>query len=168
MADFTFYGGLYRGVNIISVPEVHFDLDYYGGPGIKVTPKPTEGGAEFDIGAFVVNGDENFTVLYSIFDRDGYLVAEACRPACSPAVKMFLPDAKFWQIDDPYLYTVQAILQRRNESWDQVSVRAGVRSFSCDPDRGFIINGRETPLRGVSRHQDKLYIGNAPHQRGPL
>lgn len=39
-ADFTFYGGLYRGVNLISVPNTHFDLDYFGGPGIKVTPKP--------------------------------------------------------------------------------------------------------------------------------
>ena len=29
-ADFTFYGGLYRGVNLISVPEAHFDLEYYG------------------------------------------------------------------------------------------------------------------------------------------
>lgn len=37
-ADFTFYGGLYRGVNLISVPNTHFDLDYFGGPGIKVTP----------------------------------------------------------------------------------------------------------------------------------
>ena len=25
-ADFTFYGGLYRGVNLISVPDSHFDL----------------------------------------------------------------------------------------------------------------------------------------------
>ena len=40
MADFTFYGGLYRDVNIISVPEVHFDLDYYGGPGVLATPHP--------------------------------------------------------------------------------------------------------------------------------
>lgn len=49
-ADFTFYGGLYRGVNLISVPETHFDLDYYGGPGIMVTPKPTEdGGADFAV-----------------------------------------------------------------------------------------------------------------------
>ena len=38
MADFTFYGGLYRNVNLICVNESHFDLDYYGGPGIKVTP----------------------------------------------------------------------------------------------------------------------------------
>ena len=37
MADFTFYGGLYRNVNIIAVNDSHFDLDYYGGPGIKLT-----------------------------------------------------------------------------------------------------------------------------------
>ena len=30
MADFTFYGGLYRGVNLIVVPRVHFDLEYWG------------------------------------------------------------------------------------------------------------------------------------------
>lgn len=34
-ADFTFYGGLYRGVNLISVPNTHFDLDYYGGTASK-------------------------------------------------------------------------------------------------------------------------------------
>ena len=38
MADFTFYGGLYRNVNLIAVAESHFDLLNYGGPGIKVTP----------------------------------------------------------------------------------------------------------------------------------
>ena len=39
VADFTFYGGLYRNVNLICVNESHFDLEYYGGPGIKVTPE---------------------------------------------------------------------------------------------------------------------------------
>ena len=38
-ADFTFYGGLYRDVNLIGVAESHFDLDYYGTTGIKVTPE---------------------------------------------------------------------------------------------------------------------------------
>ena len=46
-ADFTFYGGLYRGVNIISVPNAHFDLEYYGGPGIMVTPKSCDCGHIF-------------------------------------------------------------------------------------------------------------------------
>lgn len=161
-ADFTFYGGLYRGVNIISVPEVHFDLEYYGGPGMQVTPVPCGcGGAEFGIVSYVKNADENFTVLYSICDADGNEVASACRPADNTRVKVYVPDVKKWEIDSPYLYTVTAVLQRRNEVFDEISVKAGVRSFSCDPDKGFIINGTETPLRGVSRHQDQLYKGNA-------
>ncbi len=162
-ADFTFYGGLYRGVNLISVPSVHFDLDYYGGPGIKVTPTPCEGcdGAVFDIKTYVTDPDENFTVLYSILDDEGCEVAGGCRPADDTAISLYVPDAKRWGIDTPYLYTVKAILQRRNEAYDEISVKAGVRSFSVDPQEGFFLNGVSTPLRGVSRHQDRLYKGNA-------
>ena len=161
-ADFTFYGGLYRGVNLISVPDVHFDLDYYGGPGLMVTPKPCDcGGAVFEIASWVKGADENFTVMYAVLDADGREVAAAVRPADQPNVSVFVPDAHRWEMDDPYLYTVTAILQRRNEAYDEVSARVGVRSFSCDPDQGFIINGTPTPLRGVSRHQDQMYKGNA-------
>ncbi len=161
-ADFTFYGGLYRGVNLISVPNTHFDLEYYGGPGIMVTPKPTEcGGALFEIEAFVKNADENFTVLYSIEDEDGNQVGYACRPASAAKTTIFVPDVALWDMEHPNLYTVIALLQRRNESYDEISVDVGVRSFSCDPNQGFIINGTPTPLRGVSRHQDIMYQGNA-------
>ena len=160
-ADFTFYGGLYRGVNLISVPKTHFDLDYYGSPGVTVTPKPCEGGAVFELKSWVINPDENFTVLYSIKDAQGHEVAGATRPAASPNAALFVPDAKLWGIDDPYLYTVTATLQRRNEAYDEISIRAGVRSYSCDPQMGFFLNGKLTPLRGVSRHQDRLYKGNA-------
>ncbi|MCD8118942.1 MAG: glycoside hydrolase family 2 protein [Lachnospiraceae bacterium] len=162
-ADFTFYGGLYRGVNLISVPEAHFDLDYYGGPGIKVTPKPCKkcGGAKFEVETWVTNPDPNFTVMYSVKAACGKEVASAVRPADSTKVTLMVPDAKLWQLDDPYLYTVTATLQRRNEAYDEVFARVGVREFSCDPSKGFIMNGVKTPLRGVSRHQDMLYKGNA-------
>jgi len=161
-ADFTFYGGLYRGVNLISVPAAHFDLDYYGGPGITVTSSPDkQGGATFELNAYIANPDENFTILYSICDKDGKEVASGTRPSDSAALKLYVPDVHLWGIDDPYLYTVTARLQRRNEAYDEVAVRAGVRSFTCTPDEGFIINGKQTPLRGVSRHQDRLYKGNA-------
>ncbi|MCD8160826.1 MAG: glycoside hydrolase family 2 protein [Clostridiales bacterium] len=161
-ADFTFYGGLYRGVNLISVPATHFDLDYYGGPGIMVTPKPTDcGGATFEIESWVTNPDPNFTVMYSVEDFEGNEVASGVRPADDAKITLFVPDAHLWGVDDPYLYTVTATLQRRNEAYDELVVSAGVRSFSCTPDEGFILNGVQTPLRGVSRHQDRLYEGNA-------
>ena len=161
-ADFTFYGGLYRGVNLISVPETHFELLYWGGSGLKVTAVPTPcGGAEFALETWVVNADENFTVQYSICDADGKEVAYGVRPANRTAVRLYVPDAVLWDCDQPYLYSVTAMVQRRNEAYDMVSARAGVRSFSCDPDKGFLLNGIPTPLRGVSRHQDMLYKGNA-------
>ncbi len=161
-ADFTFYGGLYRGANLISVPAAHFDLDYLGGPGLKVTPKPLDcGGAIFEIETWVSNADENFTVLYSIRDAEGKEVAGGCRPADDTAIKLMVPRGHLWSVDDPYLYTVTAALQRRNEAYDEVSCRSGIRSFSCQPDKGFILNGAALPLRGVSRHQDQLYKGNA-------
>ena len=160
-ADFTFYGGLYRGVNLISVPDTHFDLEYYGGPGLQVTPRPCEGGAVFELMSYIINPDENYTVLYTVRDAEGKEAAYACRPAQDSGTAIYVPDARRWEIDAPYLYTVTAILQRRNEAVDEVSIRVGVRDFSCDPQKGFFLNGKAVPLRGVSRHQDRLYKGNA-------
>lgn len=161
-ADFTFYGGLYRGVNLISVPGTHFDLEYYGGPGMQVTPAPGgRDGAFFELVSYVKNENEDFTVLYSVKDEEGRTVAEAVRPASDTKVTVYVPEAEKWSPAHPYLYTVTASLIRRNEVYDEISVRTGVRSFSCDPDKGFILNGRQLPLRGVSRHQDLLYKGNA-------
>ena len=45
-ADFTFYGGIYRDVKLILVSKNHFDLDYYGGKGLAVTPTVENGTGE--------------------------------------------------------------------------------------------------------------------------
>ena len=50
---------------------------------------------------------------------------------------------------------------RKNQVLDEVKVRHGFRSFFVDPQRGFYLNGELTPLRGVSRHQDRGGKGNA-------
>ena len=161
-ADFTFYGGLYRGVNLISVPSAHFDLDYYGGPGMMVTPVPTEdGGANFTIKSFVTNPADDLTVMYSIEDCFGREVASAVRGSADTEVTIYVPDAQLWSMDEPNLYTVVVTLQRNNEEVDEIAANVGVRSFKVTPDEGFSINGVPTPLRGVSRHQDRVFEGNA-------
>ena len=161
-ADFTFYGGLYRGVNLISVPSAHFDLDYHGGPGMMVTPVPTEdGGANFTIKSFVTNPADDLTVMYSIEDCFGREVASAVRGSADTEVTIYVPDAQLWSMDEPNLYTVIATLQRNNEEVDEIAANVGVRSFKVTPDEGFSTNGVPTPLRGVSRHQDRVFEGNA-------
>ena len=161
-ADFTFYGGLYRGVDIVSVPATRFDMDFAGGEGFDVSAVPQpDGSGEFELRSFIVNPDPDYTVSYSICDKDGNQAAGAVRPSESPDVKLSVPCARLWSPDDPYLYTVTAQIVRRNEVVDEVTVRSGVRSFSVDPQKGFILNGKPLPLRGVCRHQDRLYKGNA-------
>ena len=72
--------------------------------GIQVTPTPCDcGGAMFDIVTYTKGSDEKFTVLYSICDAEGQEVAGGCRPADDTKIKLFVPDAKKWEIDDPYL-----------------------------------------------------------------
>lgn len=163
MADFTFYGGLYRGVNLITVPQTHFELEYFGASGLAVTPVVVGGkDAKISLRSWVKNADENYTVRYQLKDMEGRLTAEAWRPAQAPDTEIYLEDAHLWQgVDDPYLYTCTATLVRRNETVDEVSARIGIREFSVDPDQGFFLNGKPMMLRGVSRHQDQLYKGNA-------
>lgn len=181
-ADFTFYGGLYRGARLLIVPKVHFALMDSGSPGIYVKPEIhlSADGTSADI--FVqaktdspVTGEKMDKSGYRVvFSLDGQIRSIIVQDGCADAV-FHLPSVHLWNgIEDPYLYTVTARLIASEEdlsdtlqkpdtlfSGDQVSVRFGCRSFRVDPQEGFILNGRSYPLRGVSRHQDREGYGNA-------
>ncbi len=158
-ADFTFYGGIYRDVKVIGVGKKHFELDYYGAPGIKVTPEIKGSNAVVEIETFI-NDDDDCTVRYDII-ADGEVIATAVGEE-DDEVKITIENVHLWDgLKDPYLYTAKATLIYKGEEVDEVSARFGCRTFSVDPEKGFILNGREYPLRGVSRHQDRSGIGNA-------
>ncbi len=160
MADFTFYGGLYRDVNIICVPESHFDLDYYGGPGLAVTPEIVGADAKVKIDAYLTNAKMGQSLRYTVTSRCGckQFTAETTETSASIDV----PNVRLWNgRKDPYLYTATVELLEDGEVIDAVSTRFGCRTFKIDPDNGFILNGEEYPLRGVSRHQDRWGYGNA-------
>lgn len=170
-ADFTFYGGLYRNVSLITVSNSHFDLDYYGGTGLKVSSDIKDQQAVVHIDAYITNPISEQTVEISIKDREGRICAAVNLPAKEQiSAKLMIPNVHLWQgVEDPYLYTVDCFLVVHNEVVDQISTRHGVRTFTVDAQKGFFLNGKLTPLRGVSRHQDLLGVGNAltkeQHQR---
>ncbi|MCI6244927.1 MAG: glycoside hydrolase family 2 protein [Eubacterium sp.] len=162
MADFTFYGGLYRDVNIIAVCDSHFDLEYYGGPGIAVTPEIIGNDAKVKINCYLSNAKDNQELLITVKNAQGEPVASSKAPASNPQAEVEIKNVHLWNgRKDPYLYTAEAILCENGEVLDNVSARFGCRSFKIDAENGFILNGKEYPLHGVSRHQDRWGIGNA-------
>ena len=160
MADFTFYGGLYRNVNILAVSASHFDLDYYGAPGIKITPVVDGKNAKVEVEVYSTNLSAGEEYLYTLCDKEGNVVAE--KRTGDKVVNFTIENVHLWHgRRDPYLYTATASIVNGENVLDNVSSRFGCRSFKIDPNNGFILNGEEYPLRGVSRHQDRLGIGNA-------
>lgn len=161
-ADFTFYGGLYRMVNLIVVPESHFELDYAGGNGIAVTPTvecdenrvPT-GKASVKVETWVTGNADSVVITITGEDSESKTVAVVDEHA---EATFELEHVHLWDgVDDPYLYHAKAELS----SGDVTETTFGCRSFYTDPEKGFVLNGRVYPLRGVSRHQDRTGAGNA-------
>jgi beta-galactosidase len=156
-ADFTFYGGIYRDVYMVIVADSHFDMDYYGGSGFNITSEINEQSANVDLKSYVTG--EADTVRYTI---NGVGVTEVAVVDGVASGSIEIPEVHLWDgMDDPYLYEAKAELIKDGNVIDQVDSRFGCKTFSFDKDKGFILNGRPYPLRGVSRHQDRRGVGNA-------
>lgn len=148
-ADFTFYGGIYRDVTLIGVEKNHFDLDFFGAPGIQITPIVNGDKADVNVKTYITGGGE-VRVTVNGETKTG---AE---------VDFIIDNPHLWNgVADPYLYNAVAELIVDGKVVDRVESRFGIRSFKVDPQKGFILNGKPYPLRGVSRHQDRPGIGNA-------
>ena len=154
-ADFTFYGGIYRDVEFLIVNKDHFELDYYNGPGIKYTTEVKDKDAMIRVWTYTKSDANIFVQLH---DAKGRLLARKE----GKKVEFLVEDVHLWDgLDDPYLYTIKAFLEKDGEILDEIGCNCGVRTFEFSPKDGFHLNGRSYPLHGVSRHQDFKGIGNA-------
>lgn len=159
-ADFTFYGGIYRDVVLITVPSTHFALREDGTPGIRITPKAdlAKHSADILVETKVEGTADGAKVTISACGQEQTVPVENG----SAKALLHVENVHLWDgVSDPYLYTAKAVLMADGKELDHVSARFGVRSFRIDPAEGFFLNGRHYPLRGVSRHQDRQGAGNA-------
>lgn len=153
-ADFTFYGGIYRPVHLLVVPKAHFALDYHGAPGLRVTPTVSADlkSAEVRVQAWTSGPAQN--VAFTI----GSHTAEVPVADGKAEYVFHLDNVHLWDgVNDPYLYTVQAVL----DGGDGVKANFGCRTIAFDAEKGFILNGRPYRLCGAARHQDRQGIGSA-------
>ena len=146
-ADFTFYGGLYRDVYLLTVPREHFELEYCGTPGIKITP--------------VLSDDlKTATVTVQTWhnaERVDITVNGETKTVRDTAV-FVIEKPHLWNgTSDPYLYTASAKLS----SGDEIRTSFGIRRIGFDPEKGFLLNGKPYRLCGAARHQDREGLGSA-------
>ncbi len=185
-ADFTFYGGIYRDAYLVTVDAAHFDLDYYGGNGFKITPSVNgvagavrdaadnvplgNATAEVKLEAYVTGKADSVTFTIPgtgtvsapvTYGFDGADTADGT--VCGYAVaSITIENVHLWDgLDDPYCYDAKAELVVSGQVADTVDSYFGCRTYYVDPEKGFFLNGRSYPLHGVSRHQDRRGVGNA-------
>ncbi|MBO7196383.1 MAG: glycoside hydrolase family 2 protein [Clostridia bacterium] len=155
-ADFTFYGGIYRDVKLIVLNKHHFDMDFYGGKGLAVCPEVS--GEDAAVWVRTWHNTEGGKVRITLHDAEGRVVARGD----DTDETLVIRKVHLWHgVEDPYLYNCEAVLYVDGKPVDKVSTNFGCRSFRIDADKGFFLNGKSYPLRGVCRHQDWKDIGNA-------
>ena len=177
--DFFVQGGIYRGVRLLAVDTAHIDLGDHGGPGVYLrTPRISADSAEVAAKTLLRNlGTQRraLTLVTTIQDVRGKAVATdrapvTLAPGQASAVdrSLTVPTPHLWQgRADPYLYRVVSELREGTRVIDRQVQPLGIRSFVFDPNRGLVLNGKVTPLHGVSRHQDVQGEGLGVDARGP-
>jgi beta-galactosidase len=175
--DFNYYSGLYRNSYLIVKDKLHISdpvyLNQVAGGGILVTFGKVAGDSAIINIAVDVQNDHMkplkiFTRL-SLQEVQGKAIASAETPSDSvkasghkvfkQILKVSMPN--LWSPDNPYLYRLVVSVVYGDKIVDSDSIKIGLRTFSFDKDRGFMINGKELKIRGTNRHQEYPYIGNA-------
>jgi beta-galactosidase len=172
-ADFTFYGGIYRSVHLVTLNRTHFSCNDKGSTGSYITISGVQTGtATVAVRGMISNIEDKAgqsTIVLSMKDKKGKVIAAARTPVPviqNRDVPFTLPSLQvtnphLWTPGDPYLYNVEISLYRNGKLADQLQEKTGFRWFKFDAATGFYLNGQRLKLYGASRHQDLEGRGNA-------
>lgn len=169
-ADFTFYGGIYRDVNIIETEQVHFDMMDYASSGVYLSQRNiSKELAEIEIKALISNSGDKANVVCDVkfSDKEGNCVAKKnqkilVKDKDKAVVLLNIDNPILWNgRKNPYLYSCEVKLIVDEKVTDSITIPTGLRFFEFDGNKGFILNGEKYRLNGVSRHQDRETVGNA-------
>ena len=170
-ADFTFFGGLYRDVHLLTVDPLHVDVEDFASSGVYLTPaNVTATSADLSARVRVKNAgaaNPGVQVSLALVDAAGLLVQRLTGTAAAGAGETLdvtlsgtVTAPHLWDgRRDPYLYTAYAEVGQGETVTDVVAQPFGFRSFAVDPATGFSLNEHPYDLHGVNRHQDRIDMG---------
>lgn len=174
-ADFTFLGGVYRDVWLISTPKQHFNMSNMGSDGIFIsTPVVNEKRGVLKVKCEVTNDSHESSILEvrsAIYSPQGKLLQTIKQKQKLKSGETYIfentsgaiesPD--LWSPETPSLYLVKTTLvdPKSGKLLDEKNHKVGFRWFTFDGSKGFFLNGKSYKLRGLNRHQDQAPAGVA-------
>ncbi|MEC0229161.1 glycoside hydrolase family 2 TIM barrel-domain containing protein [Paenibacillus alba] len=162
ISDFNLYGGLYRNVHLMYVPQISLDRVH-----VKVS-EVSEQQARIQVNARLynpTNSAEKLKITTLLRNPEGQEIArseEICEPwqgMRETALKVIQAPA-LWGPDHPALYTCTVILESVHGATEQTE-RFGVRYFEFMKKGPFTLNGKRLLLNGTQRHEDHAGVGAA-------
>ncbi|HMR17865.1 MAG TPA: glycoside hydrolase family 2, partial [Sphingobacterium sp.] len=171
-ADFTFFGGIYRPVYLITTEQQAFSMNDDGSSGIYIsTPHVDDREATVQVSYHVTNYADlsrKVELRTGIRGKDTLLYQnkqEITLPPNGDTVLRILIDHlsgfKLWSPESPAMYYVESSLHSDGKEVDFLTEPLGFRWFRFDADKGFFLNGKPVKLMGANRHQDRIPYGNA-------
>lgn len=163
--------GIYRHVRLVATDKTHFKkwgVFHY-------TKSVVEGTATVKVESEIVNESKsqlNAIVRQTIIDKDGNEVARTDKEISLIAgdqlklnQEVTVADAKLWDTENPYLYTLRSQIIVAGKEKDKVESSLGIRTIEYDIDKGFLLNGKQVKMKGVNLHHDGGAVGAAVPER---
>ena len=183
-ADFTFMGGIYRNVKLITTASQHFSMTEDGSDGIFVSVKNvSEVHADVSVNSRLRNDDarnKNCELVNTLYAPDGSVVSVSRKKVRLLAGQTMNVKTQFqkvtnpilWSPEHPCLYQVKTELidaehamgkgkEKLKGVLDKQVHQVGMRWCEYDAQKGFFLNGKPYKLNGMCRHQDMRPYGVA-------
>ena len=173
-ADFNFYGGIYRDLQLILTNQIHFELENEATGNMLIkTPEVSAEKAQITFETEIVNHSKvskDLQVSVDIFNPEKRKIETLSKkvqlpPAETKSVNFskIITDPDLWSPDSPKLYEAVAKISEENseEILDEIDSKFGLRWFEVSTEKGFVLNGKPIKLIGANRHQDFKGLGNA-------
>ncbi|WP_288204943.1 sugar-binding domain-containing protein [uncultured Parabacteroides sp.] len=166
-ADSRWYtgSGIYRDVWLVSAPEIHFAQWGIGWHATSLTDRQATIAVDMEVEKNRATSDK-LEVSATLYDADGKQVAQR-RTRVSDGKEgitketLTLKVAKptRWDLDHPYLYTLETELLCNGKRIDGSKTNVGLRTLDFDPNKGFALNGNWMKVKGVCLHHDAGVLG---------
>ena len=147
--------GIYRHVWLETMPALHIAEN-----GVFVTtPEVSEQQARVQVEVTIANEsqvDRNATVVVGAAQL---MVAVAAGQTKNVSTTLTVNHPRLWSPENPVLSEINVQLKENGQTIDNATTTYGIRSFSFDAERGFILNGKPVLINGACIHHDDGVLG---------